>query len=100
MYASDYAYWVLAALAIGRPREVYNVGSPEPVDLETLARMITRIFSPEPEIRLRVGQSGHDRSRLIPNVSRAARDLGVEITVPLGVAIQRSITWNRLLLSK
>jgi nucleoside-diphosphate-sugar epimerase len=100
MYASDYAYWVLAALAVGRAREVYNVGSPEAVDLATLAHMITQLFSPSPEIRTRVGQTGHERNRLVPNVGRAMRDLGVEVTVPLAVAIQRSITWNRFLLSR
>ncbi len=95
MYASDYAFWVLAALANGRPRETYNVGSPEPVDLGSLAKMITQSFTPVPEIRTRLGQTGHDRNRLVPDVSRAQRDLGVEVTVPLAEAIQRTITWNR-----
>ncbi len=96
MYASDYAFWVLAALANGRPRETYNVGSPEPIDLGSLAKMITQSFNPVPEIRARLGQTGHDRNRLVPDVSRAQRDLGVEVTVPLGEAVQRTITWNRL----
>lgn len=95
MYASDYAFWVLAALANGRPRETYNVGNPEPVDLGSLARMITQSFTPVPEIRTRLGQTGHDRNRLVPDVTRAQRDLGVEVTVPLSEAIQRTITWNR-----
>ena len=96
MYASDYAFWVLAALANGRPRETYNVGSPEPIDLGSLAKMITQSFVPVPEIRTRLGQTGHDRNRLVPDVSRAQRDLGVEVTVSLTEAIQRTITWNRL----
>lgn len=95
MYASDYAFWVLAALASGRPRETYNVGSPEPVDLGTLARMITQSFTPVPEIRTGLGQKGHERNRLVPDITRAQRDLGVEVTVPLAEAIQRTITWNR-----
>jgi len=96
MYASDYAFWVLAALVHGIPRETYNVGSPEPVDLATLARMITQSFSPVPEIHTQLGQSGHERTRLVPDVSRAMRDLGVELTVSLADAIQRTITWHRL----
>jgi len=97
MYASDYAFWVLAALAKGRGRETYNVGSPEPVDLLSLAKMITQSFSPVPEICMRLGQTGHDRSRLVPDVGRAARDLGVAVTIPLFEAIQKTITWNRYL---
>ena len=96
MYASDYAFWVLAALANGRPRETYNIGSPEPVDLSTLAQMITQSFTPIPEIHTRVGQTGHERNRLVPDISRARRDLGVEVTVTLFEAIQKTITWNRL----
>jgi len=95
MYASDYAFWVLSALTNGRPRATYNVGSPEPIDLGSLAKMITQSFTPVPEIRTRLGQTGHDRNRLVPDVTRAQRDLGVEVTVPLAEAIQRTIIWNR-----
>jgi dTDP-glucose 4,6-dehydratase len=99
MYASDYAFWVLAALANGRPRETYNIGSPEPVDLSTLAQMITQSFTPIPEIHTRVGQTGHERSRLVPDISRAQRDLGLEVTVSLSEAIQRTISWHRYIRS-
>ncbi len=99
MYMSDYAFWVLAALVHGKSRKVYNIGSPEPVDLATLARMITQSFSPVPEIHTRLGQAGHDRTRLVPEVTLAQRELGVEVTVPLAEAIQRTITWHRLIQS-
>jgi nucleoside-diphosphate-sugar epimerase len=97
MYGSDFAFWVLAALAQGRPRETYNVGSPEGIDLAALAQLITRHFSPPPPIRTRLGQAGHDRSRLVPVVDKAVRDLGVTITVPLPEAIERTIAWNRFI---
>jgi nucleoside-diphosphate-sugar epimerase len=97
MYASDYAFWVLAALAGGRPRETYNVGSAEPVDLLTLARTITRFFAPVPEIRTRVGQLGHDRNRLVPDITKIEKDLGVVQTVSLEAALQKSIEWHRFM---
>lgn len=99
MYGSDFAFWVLAALTQGRPRETYNVGSPEAIDLASLARLITRHFVPAPEIRTRLGQSGHDRNRLVPSIDKATSDLGVSVTVPLATAIERTIAWNRLLSS-
>jgi nucleoside-diphosphate-sugar epimerase len=97
MYGADFGFWVLAALARGRPREIYNVGSPEPIELGALARLITKHFSPQPEIRTRVGQSGHERNRLVPIVDKAVKDLGVSLTVPLDEAIQRTIAWNQSL---
>ena len=62
MYYSDFACGVLLALAAGKPRTTYNLGSDEPVDLLTLAQKITKYFSPVPEIKLRLGQAGHDRN--------------------------------------
>jgi nucleoside-diphosphate-sugar epimerase len=95
MYASDYAYWTLAALAQGKPRATYNVGSPYPIDLLSLARMITQHFSPPPEILTNVGQSSHETTRLVPCVERARRELGVDVTVSLPDAVQKTITWHR-----
>jgi len=95
MYASDYAFWTLAALARGQARGTYNIGSPEPIDLLSLARMITRHFPDPPEILTRVGQSGHAATRLVPDVARAQKELGVTVTVPLAQAIEKSIAWYR-----
>lgn len=94
MYASDFAFWVLAALAQGTPRAAYNIGSPEPIDLLSLAKMISQHFTPSPEILTKVGQSGHETTRLVPCVEKARRELGVEVSVPLSEALQKTITWN------
>jgi len=95
MYASDYAFWLLAALARGTPRQAYNIGSPHGIDLLTLARMITGHFSPLPEILTNVGQSGHETTRLVPCVEKSRRELGVDITVSLADSIQKTITWHK-----
>lgn len=95
MYGSDFAYAVWAALANGKPRSIYNVGSPEAVDLMSLAKLITHFFTPVPEIRTGLGQSGHDRNRLVPATDRISRDLGVTTTVPLQDSVRKAIEWNR-----
>lgn len=95
MYASDYAFWTLAALARGEPRNAYNVGSPDQVDLLRLANIIAKQFKPEPAIVTNCGQ-GHAPSVLVPNVAKAQAALGVGLTVDLQTAIQRSVAWNRL----
>jgi nucleoside-diphosphate-sugar epimerase len=99
MYGSDYAFWVLMALANGRPRETYNVGSPHAVDMMSLAQMITCSFNPVPQILTRTGQLNYERSRLVPNVEKARRELGVELTVSLPDALTRTINWNRYLIN-
>ena len=100
MYASDYALWVLAATALGKPRETYNIGSPESIDLNSLANDITSHFEPAPTIRTGVGQTAIRPSRLVPDVSHASQDLGVAVTVPLSEAIHRTIAWQRLVRSQ
>jgi dTDP-glucose 4,6-dehydratase len=96
LYYSDFAFGVLLALAAGRPRTTYNLGSDEPVDLLTLAQKITKYFHPVPEIKLRVGQAGYDRNRLVPDTTRLAQDLGFKATVPLDTALRKAIEWHRL----
>ncbi len=96
MYYSDFAHGVLLALAAGKPRTTYNLGSDEPVELLTLARKITKYFDPVPEIKLRLGQAGHDRNRLVPDTTRLAQELGFRATVPLDAALQKTIEWHRL----
>ena len=95
MYASDYAYWTLAALACGRERNAYNIGSPHPIDLLSLARMITQYFTPPPEILTKVGPSGHETTRLVPCVDKARGEWGVEVTVSLPEAVQKTIAWHK-----
>ena len=99
MYASDFAFGVLAALAQGSSGEVYNIGSPKAVDLLTLAKMITGSFTPAPEIRTGLGQSGHDHTRLVPDIQKAQKDFGLEVSVSLENAIQKTIMWNRCMRS-
>jgi dTDP-glucose 4,6-dehydratase len=95
MYASDFAFWILAIAAQGRLRSAYNVGSSEPIDLLSLARQITNFFNPIPEIETELGGAGHPSSRLVPSTDKAQRELGVTMTVPLKQALQRAITWQK-----
>jgi len=95
MYASDYAFWTLAALARGEARNAYNVGSGDHVDLLSLARLIAGQFKPEPSVLTNCGQ-GHSPSILVPSVAKTQSALGVSVTVDLPKAVQRSVEWNRL----
>lgn len=95
MYASDFAFWILAMTAQGRLRSAYNVGSSEPIDLLSLARQITNFFNPIPEIVTELGGAGHPSSRLVPSTDKAERELGVTSTVSLEQALQRAITWHK-----
>lgn len=97
MYASDFANWILHIAAFAKPRAVYNVGSPEPVDLLSLAKMIRSYFVNEPKIMTSLGNNSisGDR-RVVPNVDKARKELQLKITVNLEQAIHRSMDWHSL----
>lgn len=95
MYGSDFAFGVLSALAQGRPGEAYNLGSPEGIDMVSLAELITSNFSPKPEILVRLGQTPQQGSRLVPNTAKAEVELGVSPTVSLPQAIFKTIAWHK-----
>jgi nucleoside-diphosphate-sugar epimerase len=97
MYASDFANWILHITAYAKPRAVYNVGSPEPIDLLSLAKMIRSYFKDEPQILTSLGNntSSGDR-RVVPNVDKAKKELQLKITVNLEQAIQRVMDWHTM----
>jgi dTDP-glucose 4,6-dehydratase len=95
MYASDFAFWILAVAAKGHLRSAYNVGSSEAIDLLSLATRITELFNPVPEIITELGGEGHSPTRLVPDTTKAERELGVTTTVFLQHALQRTISWHK-----
>lgn len=96
LYGSDLAVWLLRIAVAGAPGDCVNVGSPEAVDLDTLARAVARQTDPEPDIVLNSGRgSTPPEDRLVPQVQRAER-LGLTVTVPLEEALARTVRWNRL----
>ncbi len=95
MYASDFANWILHMTAYAKPRSVYNVGSPEPVDMITLAKMIQSWFKTEPKIQTNLGNNTkNSMRRIVPNIEKAQNELQLKITVNLETAIRRSMEWH------
>jgi nucleoside-diphosphate-sugar epimerase len=96
MYASDFAFWILAITANARPRSIFNVGSPEGIDLLSLASMIAQYFNPVPEIMVGLAKTGHPPTRLVPSVQAAERHLALRPLVGLADAVQRTVNWHKL----
>ncbi|MBI3891529.1 MAG: NAD-dependent epimerase/dehydratase family protein [Candidatus Wallbacteria bacterium] len=96
MYGSDMAVWLLKILTSGTPGASYNVGNPEGITLERVARLISERFIPNPGVRLHTSESNaNQRSILVPDVTLAMKTLRVSITTPLEPAIDKTIRWNR-----
>lgn len=96
MYAADMAFWMLRVLTGARSGQIFNLGHPEPVTLEQAAMEVARAVRPSPEIRLNAAQRPGPVSRLVPDVSFAADELGLTPTVSFPDAVARTVAWHRL----
>lgn len=98
LYAADMALWLLRMLSAGTAGQILNLGSPEGVSLRDLAAMVASHFNPSPEIQLRTAPGrSQPTTRMVPDVSVAQKSLGLSLRVSLATAIERTITWNRLM---
>jgi dTDP-glucose 4,6-dehydratase len=95
LYASDLAVWLWTILFRGSSGTPYNVGSPQPISIADLARLVARLAGGGRAIRIaRKPQASAPPQRYVPDVARAAA-LGLRCTVPLDVAILRTADWLR-----
>ena len=90
LHQSDLAHWLFTLLEHGRPGQAYNVGSDEVISISALAHLVSDILAPDKPVHI-LGQPdpGAARNRYVPDISKAQRDLGLSVTVPLAEAIRR-----------
>lgn len=101
LYGADAAYWYLKILVAGQAGDVVNVGSPEGITLQELAKEVARNFEPAPEIMLntsprRAGRAAH----LLPDTRRAQNDFGLSVYTPLEEAIASTVQWHLARMAK
>jgi dTDP-glucose 4,6-dehydratase len=95
MYGADMAVWVLVMLAGTKSGRAYNLGSPEPVSIETVARLIASCVNPSPDVILGSALQTHSQlSRFVPDTSAATKDFGLKLMTPLESALKRTVAWH------
>ena len=96
MYAADLVVWLLTILVNGKAGRAYNVGSNEGISIADLATMVSRTFAEKPAVNI-LGKrlSGTRVDRYVPDVSRARRELGLNVNSSLDESIRRTIDWHQ-----
>lgn len=92
LYAADLAVWLLSILALGGSGKAYNVGSDAPISLRELAECIAQRVPGRCPVELK-GDSSDAGHRYIPDISLACRELGLQVSVGLEDAIERSLSF-------
>jgi nucleoside-diphosphate-sugar epimerase len=96
LYAADLAIWLWTILFSGNQGEVYNVGSPDEIQILDVARTVARQFTPEPEVHVLVEKEpGKPPERYVPDVQKAMKELDLKAWIPLETAIKKTIAWKQ-----
>ena len=84
----DLAVWLLTLLEKGQSGRAYNVGSDQAITIADLADQVRDLLSPTKVVRI-LGQAEANsaRSIYVPDISRARKELGLDVTIPLTEAI-------------
>ena len=93
LYAGDLARWLWTMLVRAPAGRAYNVGSDVVVDIATLARSIGKVAGVPVEVR-GVARSDVAPTRYVPSIDRARIELGLEGSITLVEAIERTLTWH------
>jgi len=99
MYATDMAYWLLNMLVRSNSGACYNLGSPEPIALGELARMVSSLVSTPTEVSFSSGadmQKASRKSKLVPDTALAEKDFALKHTVSLRESLSKTIDWYKV----
>ena len=93
IFADEHSRAVLMALDMGRPGEVYNIGSGhEKTNLEVVREVLRIMGKPESMIQFVKDRPGHDRRYAI-DCSKIQREWGWKSAVDFEVGLAETIAW-------
>jgi dTDP-glucose 4,6-dehydratase len=93
LYAADLAVWLWTILFKGVACHPYNVGSEQEITIESLARTVASAEDGSVLVQpLSLIHSSH-AYRYVPSVRFTHSSLGLNASIPLVGAIQRTIAW-------
>ena len=97
LYGSDAAFWILKTLLNAESGSKFNLGSPEEVSLKDLAHKVQAKLNLNKEIMFYAGSASVGKtSFMVPDTEIVQSKFNLKITVPLDVAVERTIQWYLL----
>ncbi|SEM54950.1 dTDP-glucose 4,6-dehydratase [Syntrophus gentianae] len=95
LYAGDLAHWLWTLLLQGKPGRVYNVGSDDEISIRNLAETVRKISGTSNKIRVLAPIAAARPQRYVPDVSRARKELGLEVKTSFEEAIRLTLEYHR-----
>lgn len=89
---ADLALWLWTILFKGQSNHPYNVGSDQEHNLSQIAGLVAAQFPTPPQVQIQTRSPGQPSGqRYIPEIKRAATELGLVPRTPLPAAIRKTI---------
>lgn len=92
-YPSDMARWLLTLLALAPGGSTFNVGSEEAVSIRELARRVASAAGVGCQV-LGKPAPGLAGNFYVPATARAREQFGLDNTVPIDLALRRTLAWR------
>ncbi len=96
LYAGELAEWLLVILSRGTAGRAYNVGSSEAVTIVDVAHRISRLSDPALQVEVNGSAADGAAHRYVPDVTLAAKELGLQQRIALDEALIRWRNWLAL----
>jgi len=94
LFAGDLAAWLLRALVLGRSGTAYNVGSDVGLSIREIANEVALALGSKGGVTIQgTPQPDAFRSRYVPCIELARKDLDVDVWTPLPDAIRATAAW-------
>ena len=94
LYASDVTAWLWTILFKGSSCYAYNVGSEEEISIADLAKKIAQLDTPNLDVAIaKIADPHKSIERYVPSTQMAKDMLGLQETVSLEDALQKTLTW-------
>jgi dTDP-glucose 4,6-dehydratase len=95
LYAADLAVWLWTILFEAPACRAYNVGSDQAFSILEVAQAVANLPVRPMEIHVaRTPDPSRKPSRYVPSIERARRELGLEVVIPLDIALHRTLRWH------
>jgi len=94
LYMADLAIWLWTLALSPSASGAYNVGSEEAVSILDTARAVAAVCAPHARLAVEArAESGAQSQRYVPCTQRARGELGLQQTINLSTAIDRTSRW-------
>lgn len=95
LHPIDLVTWLLTVMLRGNAARAYNVGSDQAISIGELAGRVAALSHPPLTVRIRDAIGHAPAHRYVPSIERARNELGLEVSVTLDQALERTLHWAR-----